>query len=210
MPSSHSIYSNQILFSSLILTAEGSSKSFLDPQLLCFGTSLMAQGVKNLPQTQKTQETRVWSLGWCDPLEKEMQPTSVFLPEKLHGHGAWQATVQCVAKKRVYYAHKHSRAPVFLQLHNLFLLLPGLYFPSFYTVILYRDSNCYIITSVFEGREPVLLYKLQCNRPFILWTNKWTQQVTNKWTPMDLGNAQLPGLSVSSYGLTQGDCIDWG
>ena len=32
-------------------------------------TSLVAQSVKNLPAMQ---ETRVWSLGWEDPLEKEM------------------------------------------------------------------------------------------------------------------------------------------
>ena len=160
---SHSISSNQIPFSSLILTAEGSSKSFLDPQLLCSGTSLMAQGVKNLPATQKTQETQVWSLGWYNPLEKETQPTPVFLLEKSHGHRAWQATVQWVAKKGVDSAHKHSHTPVFLQLHTLFLPLPGLYFPPFYTVILYRDSNCYIITSFFEGREPVLYFYISFN-----------------------------------------------
>ena len=27
------------------------------------------------------------SLGWEDPLEKEMQPTPVFLPGKFHGEG---------------------------------------------------------------------------------------------------------------------------
>ena len=32
----------------------------------------MAQQVKNLPVVQETQETWVWSLGWKDPLEKEM------------------------------------------------------------------------------------------------------------------------------------------
>ena len=30
------------------------------------------------------QETWVQPLGWEDPLEKEMQPTLVFLPEKFH------------------------------------------------------------------------------------------------------------------------------
>ena len=42
----------------------------------------MAQTVKNLPAIQ---ETWVQSLGWEDPLEEEMQPTPVFLPEKSHG-----------------------------------------------------------------------------------------------------------------------------
>ena len=31
----------------------------------------MAQQVKNLPAVQETQETRVPSLGWKDPLEEE-------------------------------------------------------------------------------------------------------------------------------------------
>ena len=44
----------------------------------------MAQKVKNLPAMQ---ETWVQSLGWEDPLEKEMgtQPTPVFLPGEFHG-----------------------------------------------------------------------------------------------------------------------------
>ena len=40
---------------------------------------------KDLPAMQETQEIWIWSLGWEDPLEKEMQPTLVFLPEKPHG-----------------------------------------------------------------------------------------------------------------------------
>ena len=44
--------------------------------------SLVAQTVKRL---SAMQETRVWSLGWEDPLKKEMQPTPVFLPGKSHG-----------------------------------------------------------------------------------------------------------------------------
>ena len=44
--------------------------------------SLVAQLVKNLPVMQ---ETWVPSLGWEDPLEKEWQPTPVFLP----GESPW-------------------------------------------------------------------------------------------------------------------------
>ena len=33
---------------------------------------------------QEIQETQFQSLDWEDPLEKEMQPTPVFLPEKPH------------------------------------------------------------------------------------------------------------------------------
>ena len=42
----------------------------------------MAHMVKNLPAAQ---ETRVLSLGWDDPLEKEWLPSLVFLPEDVHG-----------------------------------------------------------------------------------------------------------------------------
>ena len=42
--------------------------------------------VKNLPAVQETQETRVQSLGWEDPLEKEVATRPpVFLPGESHG-----------------------------------------------------------------------------------------------------------------------------
>ena len=50
--------------------------------------SLVAQMVKNLPAMQETQ---VRSLGWEDPLEKEMTTHSSNL--------AWRATVHGVAKE---------------------------------------------------------------------------------------------------------------
>ena len=37
---------------------------------------------------EETQETRVQSLGWEDPLEEEMQPTPVFLPGNFHGQSS--------------------------------------------------------------------------------------------------------------------------
>ena len=39
----------------------------------------MAQRVKNLHAMQETQETRVQSLGWEDPLEEEMATHSTIL-----------------------------------------------------------------------------------------------------------------------------------
>ena len=45
-------------------------------------TSLVAQKVKNRPAMQ---ETWVWSLGWEDPLEKEMATHSSVLAWKIHG-----------------------------------------------------------------------------------------------------------------------------
>ena len=44
--------------------------------------SPVAQMVKNPPAMW---ETRVGSLGWGDPLEKQWQPTPVFLPGESHG-----------------------------------------------------------------------------------------------------------------------------
>ena len=54
--------------------------------------SLVAQTVKNLPAMQ---ETWIQSLGQEDPLEKDMQPTPVFLPGEFHeqrslaGYSPW-------------------------------------------------------------------------------------------------------------------------
>ena len=39
----------------------------------------MAQGVKNVPAMQETQETRIRSLCWVDPLQKEMATQSSIL-----------------------------------------------------------------------------------------------------------------------------------
>ena len=45
--------------------------------------SLVAQMVKNLPAMQELQETQVWSLGWEDPLEKDMVTHSSILAWKI-------------------------------------------------------------------------------------------------------------------------------
>ena len=50
----------------------------------------MSQMVKNL---SALWETRVLSLGWEDPLEKEMAPTPVFVPGEFHGQRSLTATV---------------------------------------------------------------------------------------------------------------------
>ena len=51
--------------------------------------------VKNLPEMQ---ETWVWSLGWEDPLEKEMANYSCL--ENSMDKGAWRATVHGVTKSQ--------------------------------------------------------------------------------------------------------------
>ena len=50
--------------------------------LMSFGTSLVTHTVKNL---SAMQETQVRSLGWEDPVEKEMGTHSSILAWKVHG-----------------------------------------------------------------------------------------------------------------------------
>ena len=51
--------------------------------------------VKNPPAKQETQ---VQSVGQKIPWRRKWQPTPEFLPGKLHGRGAWRATVHGVAE----------------------------------------------------------------------------------------------------------------
>ena len=57
----------------------------------------MAQRVKNPPALQETQ---VHSLGWEDPLEKEMPAHSSILAWRILWRGAWWAIVHGVAKSQ--------------------------------------------------------------------------------------------------------------
>ena len=70
--------------------------------------SLMAQVVKNL---SAVWETWIWSLGWEDPLKKEMATQSSILAGESDGQGEWQATVHGVTKSwtRLSDLHFHFR-----------------------------------------------------------------------------------------------------
>ena len=70
---------------------------FLKVHILWLGASLVAQSVKNL---RAVQETRVRSLGWKDPLEKETATHSSVLAWKIMDRGAWRAAVHGVTKSR--------------------------------------------------------------------------------------------------------------
>ena len=60
------------------------------------GLTWVAQRVKNLPAIQETQ---VQSLGWKDPLEKEMETHFSILAWRIPiDSRTWQATVHGVAK----------------------------------------------------------------------------------------------------------------
>ena len=49
--------------------------------------SLMIQRIKNTPPMQETEEIQVQSLGWEDPLEKEMATHSSVLAWRIPGMG---------------------------------------------------------------------------------------------------------------------------
>ena len=71
---------NKVFLLSKCNDAGSFSKCLLS--LSCNWASLVAQTVKNLPTVQ---ETWVQSLGWEDPLEKEMTPIPVLLTGEFHG-----------------------------------------------------------------------------------------------------------------------------
>ena len=56
---------------------QSKQNSVMDPYISC------GSAVKNLPSVQETQETWVRSLGWEDPLEKEMATHSSMLAWKI-------------------------------------------------------------------------------------------------------------------------------
>ena len=60
----------------------------------------MAQGLKNPPAVQETQETEVWSLGHEDPLEKGMATHSSILAWKIPGTEE-PGGLQSIASQRI-------------------------------------------------------------------------------------------------------------
>ena len=81
----------------------------------------IGQWIKNPPAMQQTQETRVWSLGWEDPLEKEMATHSSNLAweiswtEELGGLGS--TGLQTVRHNRAHDTN-HSYNQTDLQYHH--------------------------------------------------------------------------------------------
>ena len=58
---------------------------------------------------QEMQETQVQSLGWEDPLEKDMATHSSILASRILAmdRGAWWATVHGLAKSQTRLSNKH-------------------------------------------------------------------------------------------------------
>ena len=65
----------------LIFLLDATYLEIIASLMTIIGASLVAQKIKHLPTMW---ETWVRSLGQEDPLEKEMQPTPVFLPGEFH------------------------------------------------------------------------------------------------------------------------------
>ena len=91
---------------------------------------LVAQMVKNLPAKQ---ETRVWSLGREDLLEKEMATTPVFLPGVFHGQRSLEGSGQRVGHNWA------TNTFTFTQLHTLCVYLCVYVYPNTHT-----HSKCLI------------------------------------------------------------------
>ena len=87
--------------------------------VVIFLASLVAQRIKHLPAMLETQ---VRSLGWEDPLEKEMATHSSTLAWKMDG-GAWRATVHGVAKSRPRLSDCFAYSCIISRLLFLFRLL---------------------------------------------------------------------------------------
>ena len=86
--------------------------------------ALEIQQVKNPPAMQETQEMRVQSLGWEDPLEEEnYNPLQCSCLKNPTYRGAWRAIVQRVAKSRTRLsdsAHTHRLDNIICSLDVLF------------------------------------------------------------------------------------------
>ena len=94
----------------------------------CWETSLVAQSVKRLPITRETQ---VWSLGWEDPLEKEMATHSSTLAWKI----PWTEEcggLQSMGLQRVRQAIVHGVAKSWTWLSDLTSLYVGKRRKGFY------------------------------------------------------------------------------
>ena len=78
-PRTDVLFSNTTVQKHQFFSAQVSSQSAICGHMSGFPGG---SGVKNLPVVK---ETKVQSLGWEDPLEKEMQPTPLFLSGESHG-----------------------------------------------------------------------------------------------------------------------------
>ena len=143
-------------------------------QLLSLGASLVARLVKNLPAMQ---ETRVWSLGQEDPLEKGMASPSSTLAwripwtEDLVGHSPWDC--------------KESDTTVRLTFLS-FLSLSTMSSRFMYVAACIRTSNPFKGWIIFH-----CVYRPHFVYPFICW---WT---SGSFAPLAVVNSAAMNISES-------------
>ena len=112
------------------------------------GASLVAQRLKRLPAMQETQ---VQSLGWEDPLEKEMATHSSILGlENPMDREAWWATVHGVAKSRTWLSNF-----TYLEMEEVpsFLLLLPVNPPN----LLFKQTNTSLYLMLSDFTCPILV-----------------------------------------------------
>ena len=108
----------------------------------------MAQMVKCLPTMQ---ETWVRSLGWEDPLEKQMAPPPVLLPGKSHG---WRSVVGYSP-----WSHKESDMTVRLHLVLVTLLLRRKVMTNLDNILKSRDITLSTKVHLIKAMVfPVVMY----------------------------------------------------
>ena len=164
-------------------------------------------------------ETRVQSLGWEDPMEKERQPTPVLLPGKLRG---WRSLVG-------YSPWGRKESDMTERLHFHFL--------SFIQVTVGDHSNCVLSSSaILAGTVaaaaaakshqwcPTLCDPIDSSPPgfpvpgilqartlewvSISFSNAWKWKVKMKTLSRVRPHCSLPGASV--YGIFQARVLEWG
>ena len=125
---------------------------------------LVAQSVKNLPAVQ---ETRVWFLGWEDPLEKEMATYSSIL--------AWQVSwteepggLQYVGSQRV----RHDWATN-THLLTIFIIMQCICLVGFPGGSDGKESAC---SAGDPGQEDPLEKGTATNSSILAWRIPWTEE----------------------------------
>ena len=121
--------------------------------------SLVAQAVKNLPETQ---ETWVRFLGWEDPLEEGMATHWSILAWRIPmDRRVWWATVQGVQRFGHNWVTKHNNS-LFIYLPIYFLIIFSVYGHSQVAIFeVYKEHSCgiQVISVLISGQPP------NCNSP---------------------------------------------
>ena len=107
-----------------------------------------SSAVKNL---STMQETRIWSLGWVDPLEENWQPTPVFLLGKSHGQKSLEGQSP--------WCRKESDVTEWLSMSNIFTNDNITIFPF--------DDNSLSFNTSSKNIMVVNVFACYCSRCFI-------------------------------------------